>query len=37
MVEYNVGKVIGVDKAGNPSNILKVNVRNGVIHTAFPL
>ena len=37
VVEYNVGKIIGTNTLGNPTNILKVNVRDGVIHTAFPL
>ncbi|WP_349016826.1 DUF637 domain-containing protein, partial [Pseudomonas sp. PS01299] len=36
-IEYNVGKVIGTDNLGNSTSILKVNVRDGVIHTAFPL
>ena len=37
VVEYNVGRLIGVDKAGSPSSTLKINVRDGVIHTVFPL
>lgn len=36
VVEYNVGKIIGVDVSGKPTSTLKVNVRDGIINTAFP-
>lgn len=36
VVEYNVGKIIGVDGSGKPTSTLKINVRDGVINTAFP-
>ena len=37
VIEYNVGKVIGTTAAGIPTSTIKVNVRGGVIQTAFPL
>ena len=37
VIEYNAGKVIGTNSAGAPSSTIKVNVRDGVIQTAFPL
>lgn len=37
IVEYNTGKVIGTNSAGAPTSTIKVNVRGGVIQTAFPL
>ncbi|MGX5728772.1 DUF637 domain-containing protein [Metapseudomonas otitidis] len=36
VVEYNVGKIIGVDVSGKATSTLKVNVRDGIINTAFP-
>ncbi|MFG0582765.1 hemagglutinin repeat-containing protein [Pseudomonas sp. zjy_9] len=37
VIEYNAGKVIGTNAAGVPTSTIKVNVRDGVIQTAFPL
>ncbi|UFH49284.1 hypothetical protein [Pseudomonas sp. KNUC1026] len=36
IVEYNAGKVIGTNISGAPTSTIKINVRDGVIHTAFP-
>lgn len=36
VIEYDAGKVIGVSISGIPTSKIKVNVRNGVIQTAFP-
>jgi hypothetical protein len=36
VVQYNLGKVIGTDKAGNAVKSIHVNVRDGVIHTVYP-
>lgn len=32
----NTGKVIGNDAKGNPTSLLRISVRNGRLHTAFP-
>jgi len=37
VIEYNAGRVIGINSAGAPTSTIKVNVRDGVIQTAFPL
>ncbi|WP_318011465.1 DUF637 domain-containing protein [Pseudomonas chaetocerotis] len=37
VIEYNAGKIIGTNAAGAPTSTIKVNVRDGVIQTAFPL
>lgn len=37
VIEYNAGKVIGTNSSGVPTSTIKVNVRGGVIQTAFPL
>lgn len=37
IIEYNVGKVIGSDVAGNATSSIRVIVRDGVIQTAHPL
>lgn len=29
VVEYNIGKIIGVDVSGKPTSTLKINVRDG--------
>ncbi|GID09111.1 hypothetical protein TMM008_63130 [Pseudomonas sp. 008] len=34
--EYNAGKVIGTNVSGAPTSTIKINVRDGVIQTAFP-
>ncbi|MGW9064026.1 hemagglutinin repeat-containing protein [Achromobacter animicus] len=36
VIEYNAGKVIGTNSTGVPTSTIKVNVRGGVIQTAFP-
>ncbi|WP_413470026.1 RHS repeat domain-containing protein, partial [Pseudomonas syringae] len=36
VIEYNTGKVIGRSVSGAPTSTIKINVRNGVIQTAFP-
>ncbi|GAB0063566.1 hypothetical protein IBA8401_45980 [Pseudomonas syringae] len=36
VIEYNAGKVIGRSVSGAPTSTIKINVRNGVIQTAFP-
>jgi filamentous hemagglutinin len=36
VIEYNAGKVIGTNLSGAPTSIIKINVRDGVIQTAFP-
>ncbi|MBX6594369.1 RHS repeat-associated core domain-containing protein, partial [Pseudomonas syringae group genomosp. 3] len=36
VVEHNVGKTIGIDVSGKSTSVIKINVRNGIIHTAFP-
>ena len=35
-VEYNLGRTIGTDVAGNAASSIRVHVRDGVIQTAFP-
>lgn len=35
-VEYNLGRTIGSDVAGNAASSIRVHVRDGVIQTAFP-
>jgi len=35
-VEYNLGRTIGTDSAGNATSSIRVHVRDGVIQTAFP-
>ncbi|RYF01441.1 MAG: hypothetical protein EOO32_03960 [Comamonadaceae bacterium] len=35
-VEYNLGRTIGTDVAGNATSNIRVHVRDGVIQTAFP-
>ncbi|SOQ03922.1 type IV secretion protein Rhs [Pseudomonas syringae pv. syringae] len=36
VIEYNAGKVIERSVSGAPTSTIKINVRNGVIQTAFP-
>ncbi|WP_235593077.1 DUF637 domain-containing protein, partial [Pseudomonas fluorescens] len=36
VIEYNAGKVIGTNVSGAPTSTIKINVRDGVIQTAFP-
>ena len=36
VIEYNAGKVIGTKISGAPTSAIKINVRGGVIQTAFP-
>jgi RHS repeat-associated protein len=36
-INYNVGRVIGTDAAGNPVTGIRVHVRNDIIRTAFPV
>ncbi len=36
IVEYNTGKIIGSDISGAPTSVIKINVRKGIINTAFP-
>lgn len=36
VIEYNAGKVIGVNVSGAPTSTIKINVRDGVIQIAFP-
>lgn len=36
VIEYNAGKVIGTSVSGAPTSTIKINVRDGVIQTAFP-
>ncbi|SDX79307.1 hypothetical protein SAMN05444514_1533, partial [Pseudomonas syringae] len=36
IIEYSAGKVIGTSVSGTPTSTIKVNVRGGVIQTAFP-
>ena len=36
VIEYNAGKVIGTNVSGAPTSTIKINVREGVIQTAFP-
>ena len=36
VIEYNAGKVIGKNVSGAPTLTVKINVRDGVIQTAFP-
>ncbi|WP_235809777.1 hypothetical protein [Pseudomonas syringae group genomosp. 3] len=36
IIEYSAGKVIGTSVSGAPTSTIKVNVRDGVIQTAFP-
>lgn len=36
VIEYNAGKVIGTNVSGAPTSTIKINVRDGVIRTAFP-
>lgn len=35
-IEYNLGKNIGTDIAGNAASNIRVHVRDGIIQTAFP-
>lgn len=35
-VEYNLGRTIGTDVAGNAASSIRVHVKDGVIQTAFP-
>lgn len=35
-VEYNFGRTIGTDVAGNAASSIRVHVRDGIIQTAFP-
>lgn len=35
-IEYNLGRTIGTDMAGNSASSIRVFVRDGVIKTAFP-
>ncbi len=37
VIEYNAGKVIGTNSTGALTSTIKVNIRDGVIQTAFPL
>jgi hypothetical protein len=37
VIQHNFGRTIGFNKAGDPTSVLKINVRDGVIKTAFPL
>jgi hypothetical protein len=36
VIEYNTGKVIGTSVSGAPTSTIKINVRDGIIKTAFP-
>ncbi|WP_313738969.1 hypothetical protein [Pseudomonas sp.] len=36
VIEYNAGKVVGTNVSGAPRSTIKINVRDGVIQTAFP-
>lgn len=35
VIEYNTGKVIGTNVSGVPTSTIKINIRDGVIKTAF--
>jgi filamentous hemagglutinin len=35
-VEYNLGRAIGTDIAGNAASNIRVIVQDGIIRTAFP-
>jgi hypothetical protein len=35
-VEYNLGRTIGTDVAGNAASNIRVYVRDSIIQTAFP-
>ena len=36
IVEYDLGRVIGTNEMGVATTNIKINVRNGIINTAFP-
>ena len=36
-INYNVGRAIGTDAAGNAVTGIRVHVRDGIIRTAFPV
>lgn len=36
-IDYNFMRAIGTDLAGNPTNTIRVIVRDGIIRTAYPL
>jgi hypothetical protein len=36
-IEYNFGRPIGTNSAGQPASGIRVHVRNGIIQTAFPI